>query len=395
MACQKVETKSINIRNKIMKKIYTAIAFLVLICFMIFIVITHTKRGPNEIVIGAILPLTGDGAMYGEWTKKGIDLAINEENQKGGINGKKIKILYEDTQQKPDLGVAAFKKLILIEKVQAVIGELSSSVTLAVAPVANQNKIVLLSPAASSPKITDAGDYIFRVCASDIFEGKVMAEFSMNKLKYKKVSILYINNEYGLGIKNVFNSVYIENGGEIVSIESFDQGTSDFRTQLLKIKVTNPQAIYLVGYAPEMAIALRQIKELRIKVPILSSYEAENPKILEVSGNAAEGIIYSAYDYDPKKENLLVQSFVKEYKINYGEEPNIVAALGYDSAKIMIEALKEARVISGDEIKNSLYNIKKYPGVTGITSFDRNGDVEKSVIIKTIKNKEFIEFHYE
>jgi branched-chain amino acid transport system substrate-binding protein len=362
---------------------------------MIFIVITHTKRGPNEIVIGAILPLTGDGAMYGEWTKKGIDLAINEENQKGGINGKKIKILYEDTQQKPDLGVAAFKKLILIEKVQAVIGELSSSVTLAVAPVANQNKIVLLSPAASSPKITDAGDYIFRVCASDIFEGKVMAEFSMNKLKYKKVSILYINNEYGLGIKNVFNSVYIENGGEIVSIESFDQGTSDFRTQLLKIKVTNPQAIYLVGYAPEMAIALRQIKELRIKVPILSSYEAENPKILEVSGNAAEGIIYSAYDYDPKKENLLVQSFVKEYKINYGEEPNIVAALGYDSAKIMIEALKEARVISGDEIKNSLYNIKKYPGVTGITSFDRNGDVEKSVIIKTIKNKEFIEFHYE
>jgi len=373
-----------------MKKVYTGIAIVALLSLIIFIFIIQIKRAPNEIVIGSILPLTGDGAMYGEWTQKGIDLAVREENQKGGIKGKKIRILYEDTQQKPEQGIAAFKKLTLIEKVPAVIGGLSSSVTLAVAPLANQYKVVILSPASSSPKITDAGDYIFRICASDVYEGKIMAEFSFNTLKYRRISILYINNEYGVGIKNIFNNVFSENGGEIVSMESYDQGAIDFRMQLSKIKATNPETIYLVGYAPEMARALRQMKELGIKAPVLSSYEVENPKIIEIAREAADGIIYTAYDYDPQKKEPNIQHFVKDYREIYNEEPNIVSALGYDSAKIMIEALKKAKNLTGDDIKDQLYEIKDYPGITGKTSFDKNGDVEKSIIFKTIRNGYFI-----
>lgn len=371
-----------------MKRIYTILSIIVLIIIIGFIIISQTKS--DEIKIGALLPLTGDGAMYGEWIKRGIDLVVEEENQILGKIPQNISIIYEDTQQSPEKGVNAFNKLVIADGVQSVIGALASSVTLAVAPLANSNKVVLLSPAASTPKLSHAGDYIFRNCASDIYEGEVMADYAINSLNLNSASILYINNDYGIGIKEVFKTKFIQNGGKINAEESFEQGANDLRTQLTKIKSKESDALYLIGYASELSVALIQIKELGIKRTILSSYEAENPKILEIAGIASEGLIYTAYDYDPNKDDRYVKEFVKKYRNKFDEDPNIVVALGYDSARILLTAISDSDTYTGEKIKEKLYTIQNFPGVTGITSFDKNGDVKKSIVLKIIKNNSFV-----
>lgn len=224
----------------------------------ILLIITAFSLGcakkEKEIKIGAILPLTGDAAKYGESAKRAIDLAVEEINSTGGIKGSKIKVIYEDDQALPEKGVSAIQKLITVDKVHVVIGAMPSSVTLAMAPIAEKNKVVLFSPASSNPKITEAGDYIFRNDVSDIFEGGKMADETWQRLKFRKAAVLYINNDYGVGIKDVFVYRFTVLGGEIVATENFEQGTTDFRTQLTKIKQGNPEAVYIVGYKEQIQI---------------------------------------------------------------------------------------------------------------------------------------------
>lgn len=345
-------------------------------------------KKPTEIKIGAILPLTGAAAKYGDAAKKGIDLAVKEINTVGGIKKKKVQFIYEDSQGDPKLGVAAIQKLVTVDRVSAVIGDLFSSVTLAVAPLANKNKIVLLSPASSSPKITDAGDYIFRNCPSDVYEGSIMANFAYDKLGYTNVVLLYINNEYGIGIKDVFKKKFSEKGGVIAAEETFDQNATDFRSQLTKIKKRNPKVIYLVGYK-EMGYVLKQAKELGIRPQFLSTVMFEDPEILKIAGDAAEGVIYSASAFDPKSEDNTVQNFVKSFKDEYNQVPDVFAALSYDAVKIMSLAITQSG-FSGPLIKKAMYSIKNYRGVMGEISFDPNGDAILSPIIKQVKNGKFV-----
>ncbi|MFZ3091499.1 MAG: ABC transporter substrate-binding protein [Nitrospirota bacterium] len=187
------------------------------------------KKEEKEIKIGAILPLTGDAAKWGNNTKNGIDLAVEKVNNAGGINGRKLKILYEDTQGTPKNGVAAIQKLITIEKVPAVIDDSMSTVTLAMSPIAEKSKVVLLATGATAPKISEAGDYIFRIWNSDDLEGKVSAKFVYDDLKLYNAAILYINNDYGNGLESVFKKAFEKLGGRIISSESFGQGDTDFR----------------------------------------------------------------------------------------------------------------------------------------------------------------------
>jgi len=303
-----------------------------------------------------------------------------------------VKIIYEDSKGDPKLGVSAMQKLVTVHKVSAVIGDLFSSVTLAIAPIANKSKVVLLSPASSSPKITEAGDFIFRNCPSDVYEGSIMANYAYDRLGYQDIAIVHINNEYGVGIKEVFKKTFAGKGGVIVAEETFDQNATDFRSQLTKMKGANPEAVYLVGYK-EIGYILKQAREMGIHSQFLSTVMFEDPDILKIAQNAAEGVIYSASAFDPKSENTVIDNFVKSFERKHNQVPDIFAGLSYDAMKIMSIAISQAISRgdnSGEAIKEAMYNVRQYPGVAGETSFDKNGDAVLSPIIKKVQNGEFI-----
>ncbi len=371
-----------------MKKLWIGIGIAGVVALAIMLTLTRTKEELKEIKVGAICPLTGDAAVYGQWFKNGIDLALEEINSQGGIKNRKLIVIYEDSRADPKEGISAVQKLITVHNVSAIIGAMASSVTLAIAPIAEKNKVVLLSPASSAPKITYAGDYVFRNWSSDVFEGKIMVDFAYEKLDIKRVAVLYINNEYGVGIKDVFETYFRKRGGMVVNSESYEQGATDFRTQLTKIKSKQPEAIYLPTMAKEAGQILRQAQEIGVQAQFLSIMGVEAPIVLKVAGKAAEGVIYSYPGFDPESPSEIVQRFQAKYMAKYGEKAEAFAAHSYDALKIIASAIEKADC-NADGIKNVLYEIKDFPGVTGQTTFDENGDVIKPVMIKVIKDGKF------
>jgi branched-chain amino acid transport system substrate-binding protein len=365
-----------------------AIAVVVIALIVGGVVYFTRPGGAQEIKIGAILPLTGDAGVYGTWAKQGIDLAVEEVNAEGGTNGKKIKVIYEDDQCQPEKAVSAINKLVKIDRVPIIIGALCSSATLAISPIANNTKTVIISPGSSSPKISEAGDYVFRNWPSDSFEGRAMAEFAYNTLQARRIAVLYINNEYGLGVKDVFTKRFEELGGFIIAVESYEQGATDFRTQLAKVGTGNPDAIYLPGHTNEIGQILRQAKEMGIRSQFLSVVAFESPTTLQIAGDAAEGVFYTTPAFDPESKDQLIQAFQQAYTKRYGKPAETFAATAYDALKIVVLAIKRGGYNS-DGIKRELYNIQNYPGISGITTFDRNGDVIKPAMIKTVRNGKF------
>jgi len=373
-----------------MKKIWIGVVILIIAALAVLFVVTQTKREPEEIKIGVIVPLTGGSAKYGKDIKRGYDLAVEEINAKGGIKGKKIILIYEDSEGKPEKAVAAAQKLIQRDKVIAILGALWSSPTLAVAPIAEKAKVIFLSSGASSPKITYAGDYIFRNEISEEYGARESAKLYFNA-GFKKIAIIYVNNDYGIGVRDITRQVYEQLGGKVTAAEAFEQDEKDFRTQLLKIKETNPDAILIVSYK-EAILILRQMKELGIKKQILGTPLFEDPEIIEKAGDLAEGAIYSYYGtFDPKSQDVRILAFIKKFKDKYGVEPEYYAPIGYDAVKILALAIEKGG-FNSEQIKNALYEIRDFPGLSGTTSFDKNGDVIKPVILKMVKDRHFIRY---
>jgi len=359
----------------------------ILIIFSLTLSSGCAKR-EKVIKIGAILPLTGEAAKYGQSAKRGLGLALEEINTSGGVGGKKLSLIYEDSKANPKEGVNAIQKLITIHKVPAIIGAMASSVTLAIAPIAEKNKTVLLSPASSAPKITYAGDYIFRNCYSDIYEGTKMADYIWNETFYRIIGIIYINNDYGIGLKVAFEKRFTKLGGEVIISEPYEFGSTDFRAQISKVKNANPDAIYIIGYS-EIGRLLRQAKETDLNKPFFSVIMFEDPDILKIAREAAEGVIYTFPSYDPESQEKQIRDFVEAFKKKYGQIPDGFTANSYDALKILVLAIEKGGEDS-EGIKNALYTIKDFPGVTGRTLFDANGDVQKPIGIKTVKDGRFI-----
>ena len=363
----------------------------VLIAFVggILIFVGCAKKEPEEYKIGAILPLTGDAAQYGEWAKNGIELAVKEINNKGGM---KVKIIYEDSQAQPTKGVSAMNKLVTVDKVPVVIGAMASSVTLAIAPIAQSSKTVLFSAASSSPELTKAGDFFFRNWPSDLFEGNSMAEFAYDKLGFRKIGIIYVNTDYGIGIKDVFKKRFVALGGEISFEEGYPQGESNFRALLTKIKNIETDALYIPAqYSREMGRLLKQAGELGIKKQVLSTVTFESQEILELAGEAAEGVIYTAPAFDPDSSEQAIMDYQEKYKSAYGKKSEVFAAHAYDAMNIIAQAIEQGGY-SATGIKNALFKIKDYPGITGKTTFDENGDVVKPAMIKVVKDGKFLKY---
>jgi branched-chain amino acid transport system substrate-binding protein len=281
---------------------------------------------PEGVNVGAILPLTGNFAVYGENIKFGIDLAVEDINNQSGILGKNLVVRYEDDQGDPKTTVTAFQKLVTVDKVPVIIGGAISSTVKPTASIADKYQIVLFSPSASSPALTGISKYFFRNFPSDVVDGKIMAEFASDKLKLQNISILYANDEWGVGISGVFEKTFKDKGGTIVAKEAFEPGATDFRTQLTKIKGSNPQAIYVLGYQKELLIILKQKEELGIKTQILGSYGFNDPQILQQTGPSAEGVIFTNPTFNSDSQDITIKNFVTKYKAKYGREPDFWAA---------------------------------------------------------------------
>lgn len=364
-----------------MKKLGIIIGIVVVVALAIAIAITQTKKESKEIKIGAILPLTGDLAEPGTKVFNGVKLAIDSYN----LSSPKIpiRLVVEDSKANPTDGVNAIGKLIHIDRVRIIIGDLTSGVTLAIAPIAEKNHVVILAPGASNPKLRDAGDYIFRNWASDNFDGEVMAKYLITKLGKKNAAVIYINNEYGTGLANAFEKSFLNNGGKIILKEKYDQGSSDFRSILTKVKGTKFDCIYLPGQPRENGLVVRQLSEMGLNTLITANLSVESPDFYSIVKEGGEGIIFSTPAFDITSNEPHINEFVEAYEGTFKIKPDAVAGHGYDAANILIQAIKMANY-NVNAVKNELYKIKDFPGVTGSTTFDDHGDVVKQVMIKKL-----------
>jgi len=360
---------------------------LLLIVFITFLfVFWSCQNNQNTIKMGALLSLSGDIAEYGQRVKKGIDLAVKEINTQGGINGKKIKIIYEDTKGYPKDGVNGAQKLVADKNLHIIIGTISSSVTLAVEPITTAKKIILFSPAASSPKLSGISKYFFRNWTSDDLEAAVLADYTFDTLNIKDVAVLYVNNDYGIGLSNRFKERFEELGGIIHTMETHPQNESNFNPQITKIKKFNPSAIYLAGYHREMAYATKQIREMGLNCQILGDADYGVQELLEITGKTSEGAIFSIPGTDFfDKETPFKQRFTDKY----GTNPSVFEANGYDAVYILKQAIENVG-LNTDNISDYIASIKDYNGASGLQSYTKEGDVVKPIFIKQVKNNQFI-----
>ncbi len=357
----------------------------VLLSFVLIVGCNQKKK--DEIKIGVILPLTGNAASYGESMKNGLELALSELNQMDFKNDP-IELIFEDSEAKPANAVFAINKLITANNVDAIIGPLTSGEVLSVAPIAEKEKTVLITPTASSPAITKAGDYIFRNLTSDVFDGIAIARYAFTKLNYKKIAIAYLNNEFGNGLRDAFKLEANNLGMIITKEEAFLQDAIDFKTQIELIKKSKSDALFIVG-GKEMGRFLKQASELKMDLPILSVGVFEDPDILRIAGKTIENAYYTFRTFDPNSENEEVKKFVTSYQSKYLKEPDLYASLSYDALKMIAFALIKKDVNSSN-LKEELYKIKNFPGVTGMTTVDKNGDVNKPMGIKSVRNGKFV-----
>ncbi len=349
-----------------------------------------TKDVPLTPTIGAILPLTGDVASYGIAVKEGIDLALDEVNNAGGISGQTVTIIYEDDGGDPKSGVSSALKLISVDKVNAIIGAVPSSVTLAIAPIAEKSGIVLLSPASSSPKITTAGDFIFRNYPSDELEGRLVADFTYHH-NFKSAAVVTIKNDYGQGLKTIFNDRFSHLGGLILHDEDYSEGEQDFRSLLTKIKKANPDCIFIVGYGIELGTMVKQGRELGLTQQFFSTVNFYDTQSIESGGSAVDGVIFSSPVFDPNSIDPTIRNFVDSFKIRFNHIPDVWSAHGFDALNLLVFAMRE-NGISRSDIKDGLYSISAFPGVSGTTSFDENGDVLKEARFLTVKEGQFVPY---
>ncbi|RLF98487.1 hypothetical protein DRN58_06860 [Thermococci archaeon] len=369
-------------------KLVIVVLNITLIAFLFLSGESCTKKKFKTIKIGAVLPLTGPGALWGNNTRKGAELAIEEINKSGGINGTKLELIVEDSKGVAKEGVNVVRKLINIDRVNAILDDAVSSVALAIVPIITQNKIPTISTGSTNPKLSGASPFFFRLWNSDIEEAVISAKFIAQKLKFSKGIILYIRNDYGDGLQKAFEKEFAKYEGEILAKDSFEQGASHFREQLLKLKSLNPQFLYLIGYPTEIPRILVEMKQLNFDIQIITTGAVEDKSILEQAKKAAEGIIYP---YPKPVQTKITKFFRKKYKEKYGEIPGSPAAEAYDAIMIFAKAFKEVGTDSF-RVRDFISSIR-YEGASGFIVFDKNGDVHKPMEMKVIKDNKFIIYH--
>ena len=345
-----------------------------------------TLSAAESIRVGEYASLTGKEASFGQTSHHGVTLAIEEINAAGGVLGRPLELFYEDNQTKPGESATAAKKLISRNKVVALIGEVSSGRSNEAAPVAQASHVPMIAPAATNPSVTLKGNYIFRVCFIDPFQGAILAKFATTDLHAKKVATLFsVSNAYSVGLAKVFKETFTAAGGEVVTEKSFSEGDKDFRAQLTAVKAAGADAVFVPSYYTEAALIARQARDLGIDVPLFGGDGWEAEELLQIGGEALNGCFYSthfsAQNTDPK-----VAEFAQRYRARWNnEEPGAFSALGYDAVYVLADAIKRAGTTEEPALRNALADTRNFNGVTGVTTLDHDRNASKPATIIAIK----------
>ena len=343
----------------------------------------------DSIPVGEYASLTGLTASFGTASHNGTLLVIDKANAAGGVLGKKINLITEDDQSKPGEAATAVRKLISRDRVVALLGEIASSRSLEAGPIAQQNKIPMITPGSTNLKVTQIGDYIFRVCFIDPFQGEVMAKFTLNTLHKTKVAVLIdVRQDYSVGLAAAYKDYFTKHGGTIVAEQSYSAGDQDFKAQLTSIKASNPEAIFVPGYYNEVGLIARQSRELGITVPLMGGDGWDSPTLTQIGGAAMEGNFFSNH-FSTDDTSPVVQGFVKDYHARFNKEPDAMAALGFDGAGVLLDAMKRAGSTDPQKLRDAIAATKNYEGVTGTITINEQRNATKSAKVLTIKDGKF------
>jgi branched-chain amino acid transport system substrate-binding protein len=343
----------------------------------------------DPIRIGEFASLTGKEATYGQTAHRGAALAVEEANAAGGVLGRKIELLTEDNQSKPGESATIVKKFISRDKVVAVLGEIVSGRTLEVAPICQNARIPLVSPGATAPEVTTKGDYIFRACFIDPFVGTITAKFARETLKVKRAAILSsVSSAQSVGLARFFREKFTAEGGVIALEQKFGEGDKDFRAQLTAIRAAGVEAIFVPAYYTEAALICKQARDLGITVPLLGTDGWESSEFIAIGGKAVEGC-YLVTHYSAENGSSVVKDFNSRYQQRWGTASNALSALGYDAAKLLIDALRRAGTTDAAKLRDALASTRGFAGAAGTISFDTQRNPTKSAVVLTVRDGAF------
>ncbi len=339
----------------------------------------------SDFRLGGVGPVTGEAATFGVSTKQGIELAVAEWNAKGGVLGKQIRLAFADDKGDPAEGATVYTKLIQQDRVSAIVGTVMSKVSLAGAPICQSSKIPMISTASTNLKVTEVGDYVFRACFVDPFQGTVGATFSFNDLHARTAAVIFdIGNDYTKGLAEYFRTRFTELGGQVVAFEGHATGTTDFKAQLTKMVQAGPDVIYCSDYYNDVALIARQARELGFKGPMVGGDGWDSPELTKIGGASVEGTFFTNH-YSKDDTRPIVQEFVARFRARYNADPDALAVLAYDATCIMLEAVKNAGSADGAAIRDALSRTE-LEVVSGQVKFDANRNPVKSAVIIEIKD---------
>jgi branched-chain amino acid transport system substrate-binding protein len=349
-----------------------------------------TGQKPNsDIRVGQYGSFTGPQASYGQSIDKGLKLAIDDINHAGGVNGRQIQVFTEDDQSKSDEAATAVSRLITKDNVVAVIGEAASSSSLAGAPICQSAKIPMITPISTNPEVTKKGDYIFRMCFIDPYQGEALARYIFDDLKMRRAAILIdAKSDYSNGLAQFFERTFSQLGGTIVVKRSYANGDADFRSALTAIRTAKPEVVFVPGYYTDVGQIALQARDLGITQPLAGGDGWDSPKLLEIGGKALDGCFYSNHYY-PSDPAPAVQQFVSRYKKRFGEVPDAFAVLGYDSTMLLADAMKRASTLDPKGIRDALAETRGFQAITGTITFDadRNPKDKKLIVVGISRGK--------
>lgn len=346
----------------------------------------------SVIKIGGLAPTTGNVATFGVGQRNSYELAVEEVNKAGGLKvgaaRHRVQLIFEDEQNSPEVGATVARKLINQDGVKAILGPTNTKVCLAVGPIAQENKVPMITPTCTNPKVTLVGDFIYRAGFIDTFQGAVGAHFVHKTLGKRRAGVLFDNgNDYTKGLATYFRDAFEKLGGKVVAFESFtdEEKTVDFRAQLIRIKATNPDVLYTSDYYGAAALMAKQAKEIGMNVSLMGGDGFDSPDLMRIGGKDVEGVHFTNFysQDDPSPE---VQRFVKAYRAKYKDTPDAYAAQGYGGAQILFDAIQRAGKMDGPAIRDALAKTKGLRTVVGVITFDQNRNPTKPAVILQIKD---------
>jgi len=341
--------------------------------------------------VGAIVSRSGAASSYGDQVARGFDLAVEQINAGGGVGGRMLELLYRDDSTNPEIGLAALRELVENERVSIVLGAVSSKVTLRLAPYCERRRVVLISPSASAPQLTEAGEYIFRTFPSDVLEGASMADFARD-LGLDRVAVLAVDNDYGASLASVFAERLRASGGSLVASLTFPEGdAAAIADAVAALPGLAPRGLYIPAYVGDLATALTRLRETNLR-PIVLGTSSATPELLRAAGPAAENLVFPMPSFDATADSAAVRAFVTAFDARYATEPDVYAAHAYDAVRVLAAAVTLAASWDPAQVRDALLRIDNYEGATGRLAFDRKGDVIQYPRLYVVRGGQFVAY---